>query len=119
MAGCSHKRSPICCYWSQAKIHISTIAFLSQQVAEKCLKALLVFYDIEPLRTHDLTNLLDACAKIKPELEELRDACETVTGFYIEVRYPPDIPDYTRLEIQESFDCATKIKDKVLPLIAE
>lgn len=95
------------------------VAFLAQQVAEKCLKAFLVFYSIEPLRAHDLTRLLDECVKIKPELEELRDSCETLTGFYIEVRYPPDIPDYTMTEIQEAFDHATQIKDKILTFIIE
>lgn len=90
------------------------IAFLSQQVAEKFLKGFLILHAIEPPRIHDLTKLLDECVKVKPELEGLRDACESLTGFYIEVRYPPDIPQYSKTEIQEAFDHATQVKDTIM-----
>lgn len=89
------------------------VAFLSQQVAEKFLKGFLVLNAVEPPHTHDLTKLLDKCVKIKPKLESLRDACEVLTGFYIEVRYPPDIPQYSKSEIQEAFDYATLIKETI------
>lgn len=90
------------------------IAFLSQQVAEKFLKGFLVLNAVEPPRTHDLTKLLDKCIKIKPELESLRDACEVLTGFYIEVLYPPDIPQYSKTEIQEAFNHATLVKETIM-----
>lgn len=90
------------------------VAFLSQQVAEKFLKGFLTLHAIEPPRTHDLTKLLDKCIKIKPGLEQLRDACEVLTGFYIEVRYPPDIPQYSKAEIQEAFDHATLVKEIIM-----
>lgn len=90
------------------------VAFLSQQVAEKMLKGFLTLNAIEPPRSHDLTKLLDECGKIKPELEDLREACETLTGFYIEVRYPPDIPQYSKAEIQEAFDNATRVKEAIV-----
>ena len=70
------------------------VAFLSQQVAEKFLKGFLALHNIEPPRTHDLTKLLDKCLKIDKELKKLLDGCEILTGFYIEVRYPPDIAQY-------------------------
>lgn len=90
------------------------VAFLSQQVAEKLLKGFLILHGIEPPRIHDLTKLLDECVKIKPELESLRDTCESLTGFYIEVRYPPDIPQYSKAEIQEAFNHATQVKDTIM-----
>jgi HEPN domain-containing protein len=90
------------------------VVFLSQQVGEKFLKGFLILNTIEPSRTHDLTKLLDSCVKIRPELESLRDACEALTGFYIEVRYPPDIPQYSKTEIQEAFDHATLVKETIM-----
>lgn len=89
------------------------VAFLSQQVAEKMLKGFLILHNIEPPQIHDLTKLLDECVKLNPKLEQLRDAAETLTGFYIEVRYPPDIPQYSKNEIQEAFNYASYIKDKI------
>ena len=89
------------------------VAFLAQQAAEKMLKGFIISHGIEPPRIHDLTKLLDECVKQNSELEKLRDACETLTGFYIEVRYPPDVPEYTKKEIQEAFNCATSVKDTI------
>lgn len=83
-------------------------------MAEKFLKGFLVIHSVEPPRTHDLTKLLDRCAKIKPELEQLRDTCETLTGFYIEIRYPSDIPQYSKAEIQEAFNHATLVKNTIM-----
>jgi len=90
------------------------VAFLSQQIAEKILKGYLVLNDRKPPRFHELPKILDDCVKINQDLEKLRDACELLTGFYVETRYPPDIPEYTKGEISESFE---KAKFVVPPLI--
>lgn len=68
---------------------------------------------------HDLTKLLDAAMIIEPALEALRDACEMLTGFYIEVRYPPDIPDYTKAEIFDAFSQATLVREIIARYISE
>lgn len=89
------------------------IAFLSQQIAEKYLKGFLILHGIEPPRIHELPKLLDECVKITSKLESLRDSCELLTGFYIETRYPPDIPDYTKEEIVEAFEKAREVKEAI------
>jgi len=88
-------------------------AFLSQQIAEKFLKGFLINNDIEPPRIHELPKLLDECIKINPKLKKLRGACELLAGFYIESRYPPDIPDYTKTEIVKAFKQAKIIKETI------
>ena len=93
------------------------ICFLCQQSSEKLLKGFLVLNHIDPPRIHDLPKLLDLCAKINPKLEVTRDACELLTGFYIESRYPPDIPDFSQKDILEAYENAKLIKgiiEKVL-----
>ena len=45
-----------------------TVCFHAQQVAEKLLKALLVYHGRSPLRAHDLVALLIECAQIHPSL---------------------------------------------------
>ncbi len=92
------------------------VAFLSQQTAEKFLKGFLVLNGVEPAQIHDLPKLLDDCAKLNPELEKLRDACELLTGFYIESRYPPDIPEYAKEEINEAFESAKLVKETISSL---
>lgn len=93
------------------------VAFLSQQIAEKFLKGFLALHNVEPPRTHDLTKLLDKCIKIEPELKKLLDGCEILTGFYIEVRYPPNIPEYTKAEIEEAFSHATEVKETIMSIV--
>lgn len=90
------------------------VAFLAQQVAEKFLKGFLFLNGIEAPRIHELPKLLDECVKINKNLENLRDSCELLAGFYIEPRYPPDIPNYTKEEIESAVDEARKIKDLVV-----
>lgn len=93
------------------------IAFLSQQVAEKYLKGFLVLNGKKPERVHDLPKLLDKCVKLESNLESLRDVCELLVGFYVEVRYPPNIPDYTNAEILEAFNSAKLVKETIEKLI--
>lgn len=54
--------------------------------------------------------ILDRCIKIYPDLVLLRDNCEILSGFYIETRYPPDIPDYTKTDIINAVSQAEQIK---------
>ncbi len=89
------------------------VASLSQQVAEKYLKGFLILSGKNPERVHDLPKLLDECVKLEPKLESLRDVCELLVGFYVEVRYPPDIPEYTKGEMFEAFNSARLVKETI------
>ena len=93
------------------------IAFLSQQIAEKFLKGFLLMNAIQPSRIHELPKLLDECIKLNPELEKLRDMCELLTGFYIDTRYPPDMPNYTKEDIQQAFIQAKLVKNTIEALL--
>lgn len=93
------------------------VAFLAQQIAEKYLKGYLVLNGVNIQKVHELPKLLDECIKFNTDLESLRDACELLTGFYTEVRYPPDIPDYTKEEILEAFNNAKLVKETIETLI--
>lgn len=93
------------------------IAFLSQQVAEKYLKGFLSLRGNEPPRIHDLPLLLNKCLTIEKQLEILLEPCELLAGFYLETRYPPDIPLYTKEEILSAFTAAKLVKDTIDKLL--
>jgi HEPN domain-containing protein len=87
------------------------VAFLSQQIAEKYLKGFMVLNGAKPPRVHELPKLLYECIRINSRLEVLQDACEILSGFYIETRYPPDMPEYSKAELADAFAKARKIKE--------
>jgi HEPN domain-containing protein len=63
-------------------------AFLLQQCLEKYLKAFLLARGWNLKRTHSLTVLLDEACTHDPNLEEHRDLCDRVSGYYLLERYP-------------------------------
>lgn len=64
------------------------ICGLSQQSAEKHMKALLVARAFRPERTHDLTELLRALRGAGCDLRELDADCELLTQHAVTPRYP-------------------------------
>jgi HEPN domain-containing protein len=71
----------------------NAIVFHAQQCAEKYLKALVQHGGVEPPRMHHLATLLDLLAPQAPELEALRPACEGLTPYAVNFRYPGEQAD--------------------------
>ena len=70
------------------------VCWLAQQAAEKALKAVLVFLQIDFPRRHDL----DALRQLIPDGWHLKDELPelaTLTEWAVEARYPGDWPDAT------------------------
>lgn len=67
----------------------------AQQAAEKCLKGFLTARGEEVEKTHMLEKLLDRCipledSSLDESFAELRDDCERLKGYAVEIRYPND-----------------------------
>jgi HEPN domain-containing protein len=72
----------------RARPNRDLICFLSQQCAEKYLKALLVQNGIEFPRIHDLEIVLDLSLPVAPHLEKFRAQLASLTDHAVEFRYP-------------------------------
>lgn len=64
------------------------VCFLSQQSAEKALKALIVSRYVRPAHTHNLKKLLAHARSLGLGLEGLDLHCGLLTGYLVEPRYP-------------------------------
>ena len=64
------------------------ICFHAQQMAEKYLKGLLVFYDIHVPKVHDLLELETLLLSIARDVSNLHDDLLVLTRYYITTRYP-------------------------------
>lgn len=93
------------------------ICFHSQQVAEKYLKGFLVFYREKFEKTHQIGYLLERCNKIDTSFEELKEEAFFLSRFYIETRYPGDIPEFSLEHAKKAFQSCKKIKEFILEKI--
>jgi len=70
---------------------LEIICYLSQQAAEKMLKAFLVSNEISPPRTHDLRQLCEMCIEISDSFDNLKDVCTALNPYGVQPRYPNEM----------------------------
>ncbi|MFH0962531.1 MAG: HEPN domain-containing protein [Planctomycetota bacterium] len=101
----------------QSLLYPNAIVFHSQQAAEKCIKALLVWREIPFPKTHDFKVLLELIRPTDATLaESLRDVV-VLTSYGVEPRYPGDHPDATPQEAQEAVALALKVRKAVYDVL--
>lgn len=88
-----------------------TICFHAQQCAEKYLKALLVFHEVDFPKTHDLVLLENLAIEVSPRLKCTQ--LHTLNRYSIEARYPGDWETITRTEAEKAVAIAKKARDAV------
>lgn len=87
-----------------------------QQCAEKSLKAVLLYKDIEPPKIHDLKVLCKMCRDTDDSFDRITSQCARLTPFGVTARYPDELcPDENMakiavIEAGQVYDfCAGKI----------
>ena len=88
--------------------------FFSQQAAEKYLKALLTWHQIEFPKTHVLGELLDLLGKVEPSVAGALADATALSPYSVEVRYPNDLPEPDAAEAKAALHLARKVRDAVL-----
>ena len=89
-----------------------TVCFHCQQCAEKYLKALLVYREIEFPKTHDLILLLNLIRR-KMEISLSAEQVQPLNRYSIEARYPGDWYPIDREEASEAIELARGVRDVV------
>ena len=92
----------------------SVVCFLSQQIAEKSLKALIIFFDMELEKIHDLKKLISLLEKDINKIKEINEEATLLNRYYIETRYVGNFPEFSWADAKEAFSAAEKIKNFVL-----
>lgn len=92
----------------------NTTCFLCQQAAEKCFKAFLAFSEKHVRKIHNLPQLVDFCAEIDPSFKSLDADAKHLTAFYVETRYPADMPEFTLSQAKAAYEAALRIKEFVM-----
>jgi HEPN domain-containing protein len=90
------------------------ICFHFHQAAEKYLKSVVVAWDLEFKKIHDLPVLLKSVLAKEPSLQTLLSDCKLLNRFYIDTRYPVHWPtEYTKEETLRAEKAAEHIRDVV------
>lgn len=97
----------------------STACFLSQQMAEKYLKGLLLFHQQPLVKVHDLLQLETMMLTCEPDIITIHGHLTFLNRYYIETRYPGDFPEFSLTEAKDAFAAAVAVKDFVMPKIPE
>ena len=68
-------------------------------------------------KVHDLNALLTLCAETDKSFNELKLEVDYLNKFYIETRYPADIPSFTADEAEKAVETALRMEELVLKKI--
>ncbi len=93
------------------------VCFLTQQMAEKLLKAYLVEVNNKYPKIHSLNKLLEDCIKVDNEFLQLKGESLYLNEFYIPVRYPDFFVENSWIDAEKAMTMAKKIKNLVLKKI--
>ncbi|MFZ5882847.1 MAG: HEPN domain-containing protein [Chloroflexota bacterium] len=88
------------------------ICFLAQQCAEKAIKAILVFEEVDFPKNHDLDRLRDLIPNGWKFKEMFPDLAE-LTIWAVESRYPGNTPDVVEAEARETLQLAEAVFNAV------
>ena len=90
----------------------------AQQSAEKALKAVLIFLDIDFPRTHDL-NILRNLVPERWQLNVAHPGLASLTEWAVDARYPGEMPEATNADASEAVEQARTIWTSVSTALSE
>ncbi len=95
------------------------VCFLSQQSAEKALKAFLYARGEEMVWGHSVSELCKRAVSLDKDLERIRRDAATLDKYYIPTRYPNGLPGGMPAEAFEKRDAdrAIEITEEVIKII--
>jgi len=76
------------------------LCFQAQQAVEKALKGLLIFYNVEPEKTHNLVTLIKELSKYTEVPEEINETA-ILNDYAVQTRYPGE---YTPINEDEYYN---------------
>ena len=88
---------------------LNDVAFHAQQCAEKAMKAYLVHREHSFRKTHNLTELGGAVARLEPSLADLMRSASLMTEFAWRFRYPGELATVSQDDAVRALDTAESV----------
>jgi HEPN domain-containing protein len=93
---------------------LAIVGFHAQQAAEKALKALLVWHQIEFPKTHDIGRLIELIAGFDASLAAHLQAANSLTPYGAQHRYPGDLPEPSVADAERAVQLAFTVWNKIV-----
>jgi HEPN domain-containing protein len=91
-----------------ASIRREQVCFHAQQAAEKAIKAVLLFRQVEFPLTHDIEALMELAEESGLSLPDAVGDAGLLTPYAVEARYPGSWMDITASDVQEAIETAKR-----------
>jgi len=91
----------------------NTICWLCQQSVEKSYKAILAYHNAKIKKIHDIGLLQKDTIKLEPEVSLDAKIADKITVFAVESRYPDNVFDFTKEDVELGLKYAERILSKV------
>lgn len=93
---------------------LNDVAFHAQQCAEKAMKAFLVHRELPFRKTHNLTELGGAVARLDPAMSELMRSASLMTEFAWRFRYPGEVASVSHADAVRAIELAAQVLAAVI-----
>ncbi len=93
----------------KAEVLLDDLCFQAQQAAEKALKALCVFLNIQFPQTHDIGYLIDQIRETGTEIPDGINSARILTTYAVASRYPSENPPATEEEYEQARNLAAEV----------
>jgi HEPN domain-containing protein len=90
--------------------HYAIICYHCAQSIEKYLKGFLVWNDIIPVKTHNLTYLNRACAEKDGIFENIKTECDILNRYSHDTRYPHKYEIYES-DVRYAINAVERVRD--------
>ncbi len=90
------------------------VCFHAQQAAEKLFKGFLASHERHVRKTHQLDVLLALCKEVDATCTTLAADADYLDRFYMETRYPADIPEFSKEDATQALAAVQRIQEFVL-----
>jgi HEPN domain-containing protein len=88
-------------------VYYEDLCYQAQQAAEKAIKGILVYYNVEPQFTHNIGVLLEELGAYENISDEIKETIK-LTKYAVQTRYPGEYDDITKEDYNESIMIAEK-----------
>jgi len=99
--------------------YLDTAVYHCQQAAEKAVKAYLTYRDVIFEKTHNLVALLAFCMPLEPTFSQWKEEAKMLTPYATEFRYPGDVLNPEKDEVEEALAAAEAIVNFIIQLLLQ